>query len=67
MSLSEKLRSEAAAMSSLTVERSTSGLPNHVRLVQDGIAVWSGHRDLIPAHQRPVRDPHGILAQPASD
>ena len=69
MLLSEKLRSEAQAATDAIIARSLSGLPNHISVssLVDGRYLWSGHRDLIPAHLRGARDPMHLLAKPASD
>lgn len=69
MTLSEKLRAEARETSRLVIERSTTGLPGHVRAVyaETGVIAWSGHRDIAPPEVRLARDPQSLLSRPSSD
>lgn len=66
--LHAKMLGELSGRSPYLVQ-SPGGLPNHIVVSVRGAstALWSGHRDAMPARYRGAGDPNHLLSRPASD
>lgn len=51
------------------IVQSLGGTPNHIVVSRRGatVALWHGHRDLMPTEYRGASDPDHLLTRPASD